>query len=308
MWFPWFNRLLREFRRTQEAIAEHEHAARDRSAASDQEQNEAGRAIAGAIQAAANTIPAYKYTKSDKEYALQRTMLKAIIAGVVGAWVAAAGAFWYAHIAHHQACIMQQTYTEIQAQTKDADDTLAQVKQQTAMLQQQMEGTVAAILDPRVSVAVQVPGTVNLVIYNAGDATVQDFQGKITVTPVTVPGGAPIKDIRPMIVPVDPTVVPPSTHPPVLQQPTQRILDLTISADEMRDFQNRRYGFEAYGTFSYHNGIDRDAKYVSTCVVYFQDPEIPANIDAATCDNLALEFRNAQIRTEEDEKRKQQQK
>jgi hypothetical protein len=119
----------------QERLAEQERSARDRSEASKQQEREIGTIVAGAIETVSNTIPAYKYTKRDKEYSLQRKMLWVTFGGAVAASVAAGGAWYYAHIANQQLDRMADTYKEMRWQTymgclnaRAAQETFIQVQ------------------------------------------------------------------------------------------------------------------------------------------------------------------------------------
>ena len=206
--------------------------------------------------------------------------------------------------------IMIDTYGEIQKQTSAVQCAAAAAQQEAALMRQQLEGTMAAVLyvSPP-GIRVDPPGSLDLVIYNDGSVSGQDFHGVITVAAVTIPSKRTIKSVPPMTVMVSPIPVPPSNHPPVLQQPTQKQYQLAISAEEASAFRRGDYGFMATGSFTYLNGIDVAPKSIPVCIVAFRDPEYPeANIDTSSCDNVSLEFKSVQMRAEEDKKHQQNKK
>jgi hypothetical protein len=152
--FMWIPVLLRKFAdmlhaetdTIQEKLAEHERSARNRSETSKQQEREVGTIIAGAIETASNAIPAYKYTKHDKEYSLQRKMLWVTFGGGLAASVAAGGALYYACIAKGQLDQMIEATRQarrsadtaastLRENQKQFRDTLSQMKEQTGAQQ-----------------------------------------------------------------------------------------------------------------------------------------------------------------------------
>jgi hypothetical protein len=117
MWFPWFQKLLRESRKTQEILTQEISTVRDATESAEKKQGEMGVVIAGAIERAAASVPKYEESQRDKEYKLQRRMFWIALVATVFAAAAAGGAWYYAAIAKKQLTEMHDTYKEIQRQT-----------------------------------------------------------------------------------------------------------------------------------------------------------------------------------------------
>jgi hypothetical protein len=201
---------------------------------------------------------------------------------------------------------LNDTYSEIHKQTVAAQCTAKAAQEQAALMEKQLEGTMAARVYVVMGIRIDVPGELEPVIYNDGSVPAQDFQGSISVTAITVPGKKIVRTVAPMIVTIGSIVIPPSNHPPVLSQPTQPRYSLTISGTQVRDFRDGKYGFKVSGIVNYLNGISQTPQHIPICMVFFRDPEYPeANVDSATCDNLSLQFKSVQLRAEEDKKRTQ---
>jgi hypothetical protein len=132
MWLPgWFRRLedtiRTELHGIQEAINHQVQANRESEKAREAQWREVARIIIAAQRPAHNEIAEAQarydqtYRQQERSIAVQRGLRLATWCAFAAATAAALGAFYYAAIAKHQACIMQQTYTEIQLQTKASE-------------------------------------------------------------------------------------------------------------------------------------------------------------------------------------------
>jgi hypothetical protein len=180
MWFPWFNKLIKESHKTQEMLQQHERAIHDTAESAEKKQREMGVVIAGAIEKAAGTVPQYEENQRDKEYSLQRGLFWVTLAGAIFAAAAASGAWYYAHIAAQQRNIMTNTLCEMQ--------------KQTGLLSAQIKGTEAAFVNVVAEVGNQVGNfdrpfnQVFLVVQNTGHAIANDVSVDVSIQLMSITG------------------------------------------------------------------------------------------------------------------------
>jgi hypothetical protein len=135
MWFPWFQKLLRESRKTQEILTQEISAVHEAAEAAEKKQGEIGVAIAGSIERAAASVPEYEKSQRDKEYKLQRKIFRATVVGVVFAAAAAIGAWYYASIAKQQLGEMIKQYPELQKSAQAAKDAATVARDSLTIVQ-----------------------------------------------------------------------------------------------------------------------------------------------------------------------------
>jgi hypothetical protein len=122
MWIPrWIRQLRQDASSTQKALQQQERSIADATQAWEEKQTEIGSTIAAAINTAADTIANSQNSQGDKESSVQWGLFWVTLAGALFAAAAASGAWYYAHIAAGQLKTMNDTYTQIQKQTKAAE-------------------------------------------------------------------------------------------------------------------------------------------------------------------------------------------
>lgn len=133
MWLPrWVKRIIEavqeESGTIKQSLAEQERAIKDAGQAAEEKQREVGATIAASIKAASDAATNYEKPQRDREHSLQWGMFLVTLTGTLFAAAAAAGAWYYAHIAAKQLCTMNAMLGEAQQQTQKAALAITQSK------------------------------------------------------------------------------------------------------------------------------------------------------------------------------------